>query len=404
MTKVLIVDDDRSKLASVIRLLEATGVPRSEIDIAQTGVDARAKLVDKRYDLLILDIALPLRAENPPNRRGGIDLLDEVIERDLFKRPSHVVGLTSYDDLKAEFDSKFSSRLWTLDHYDGGDTGWIDRLKARVEYLISSSRQEEALSYGTDVCVITALPFELSALRGIDWRWSRAEALDGVSFYYKGGFESQGRSFSVVAAVAPRMGMVAAALLSMKLIAKFRPRLFAMIGICAGLQGNCNIGDVLIADPTWDWQMGKYSEKMFQIAPDQIDIPTEIVERFKQLREDRTFWFNTSERYSGVKPNHVPDLRVGPVASGSAVLADVRLLDEIKVQHRKLLGVEMELYGVYLAGKDCAPPRPITFGLKAVSDFAGAEKNDDYQRFAAYMSANALMAFCERYAPDFCAT
>jgi hypothetical protein len=77
-------------------------------------------------------------------------------------------------------------------------------------------------------------------------------------------------------------------------------------------------------------------------------------------------------------------------------------MEEIKKQHRKLLGVEMEFYGAYLAAKDCPAPRPITFGLKGVSDFAGGDKDDTYQGFAAHMSAGALAVFCERYARDFC--
>jgi nucleoside phosphorylase len=254
----------------------------------------------------------------------------------------------------------------------------------------------------TDLCVVTALSLELNELRQTRWNWNKAEVLDGVSFFYRGTFTSGGRTLSVVAASAPRMGMVPAAIVSLKLISKFRPRLFAMVGICAGLENNCGIGDVLLADPTWDWQMGKYTEAMFQIAPDQIDIPTEVVERFKLLGDDRAFWFNISDRFAGEKPNRVPELKIGPVSSGSAVLADARLLDEIKKQHRKLLGIEMELYGVYLAAKDCQPPHPITFGLKGVSDFAGTDKSDKYQRFAAHMSVNTLAAFCERFASDLC--
>lgn len=402
MAKILVVDDDRTKLGSIVALLQESGVARTDIDIAQTGIDARARLAERRYDLLVLDVALPNRAEEAPNRRGGIELLDEVAERDVFKRPANVVGLTAYEDLKTEFDVKFSSRLWTLDYYDGLDIGWQDRLRARVEYLIAASGQIELATYETDICIVTALSLELAEVRQIKWNWDKAEVLDGVGFFYRGSFSSGGRAFSVIAASAPRMGMVAAAVLSMKLITKFRPRLFVMVGICAGLEQNCGIGDVLLADPTWDWQMGKYTETVFQIAPDQIDIPTEVTERFKLLGEDRSFWFNVADRFSGDKPNRVPQLKIGPVSSGSAVLADVRLLDEIKKQHRKLLGIEMELYGVYLAAKDCSPPRPITFGLKGVSDFAGADKNDRYQRFAAHMSINTLVAFCERFAVDFC--
>jgi len=82
-------------------------------------------------------------------------------------------------------------------------------------------------------------------------------------------------------------------------------------------------------------------------------------------------------------------------------LADARLLDEIKKQHRNLLGVEMELYGMYVAARDCSPPNPIAFGIKSVCDFADSKKTDDFQAYSAYVSTRAMAAFCERYAADF---
>jgi hypothetical protein len=35
-------------------------------------------------------------------------------------------------------------------------------------------------------------------------------------------------------------------------------------------------------------------------------------------------------------------MKVGPVGSGAAVIADASVTDEIRVQHRKLIGIEME--------------------------------------------------------------
>ncbi|WP_414473226.1 response regulator [Microvirga sp. M2] len=400
MVKVLIVDDNQSKLSRVISSLTECGISRNEIDVAQSGADARSRLEATVYDLMILDIALPYRPEDQPDRRGGIDLLEEVLEREIYKKPSNVIGLTGFADLREEFDSKFSSQHWTLEHYDEAESGWIDRLRARATYIVAASKQHAPATYGVDVAIITALPTELAEVRRLSWAWGGAEALDNVSFFYRGEFTSGDRKCSAVCAAAPRMGMVSAALVTMKIIEKFRPKLLIMTGICAGFKNECDFGDVLLAERTWDWQMGKYTEVEFQIAPDQLDVPTEIVERFQQLQEDKQLRFNISDKYSGNKPNRIPDIKIGPVVSGSAVLADQRLLTEIKTQHRKLLGVEMEQYGVYLASKDCSSPRPIAIGLKGVSDFADKKKDNKFQGYAAHMSAGVMAAFCERYGKD----
>lgn len=400
--RVLVVDDSREKLGHIIRLLQEGGVDRSQVDVAMTGADARRSLSEHKYDLLVLDVALPMRAEDEPDRRGGLRLLDEMVERDIYKKPLSVVGLTGFEDLHREVSDQFRSRSWTLEYYSPSENDWLARLKARIQYIVSQSKEKSLIQFDKDLCVIAALPSpELTALRKVDWNWSVPTSLDQVSFFYEGKFVSKGNTRSVVAAAAPRMGMVAAAVLTMKMIAKFRPRLLAMIGICAGVKGKCKTGDVLVADPAWDWQMGKYETGSFSIAPDQIDIPTGVSERFTQLAEDKGLWFDIYEAFSGVKPDNIPSVKVGPVTSGSAVLAESRILKEIKSQHRKLLGVDMELYGMYAAARDCAPPVPITFGMKSVSDFADSLKGDEYQTYASHVSARALAAFCERYADDF---
>jgi nucleoside phosphorylase/CheY-like chemotaxis protein len=400
--KILLVDDDQKKLASLVHLLSGAGASREIIDIAQTGVQARSFLSETRYDLLILDVAIPMRPEDPADRVGGIKLLEEVAESGNYKLPRHVVGLTGFADLRNEFNERFYSRLWILEHYQPAETGWADRLSALARHVIAHSRQTDAAVFGVDLCVVTALNNpELIAVRELPWNWSKPESFEGVGYYYKGSFESRSRVRTVVAAAAPRMGMVAMAVLCTKMIATFRPRLLVMTGICGGIQGTCEIGDVLVADPAWDWQMGKYIDKTFLIAPDQIDIPTAVAQRFVQMSNDTQIWFEINDSFKGKKPRATPAVKVGPVSSGASVVADARVLRSVREQHRNALGIEMELYGMYAAARDCSSPRPVTFGIKSVCDFADKRKNDGFQEYSSYVSARVLQAFCERYAGDF---
>jgi nucleoside phosphorylase len=239
---------------------------------------------------------------------------------------------------------------------------------------------------------------ELNALLKLPWSWTDARSFDQVGFYYQGAVPHDGRSLSVVAAAAPRMGMVATAILSTKMIMKFRPRVLAMIGICGGVRGGCNIGDALVANPSWDWQMGKHTLKGFRIAPDQITIGTGIAEKFKQLAKTPSLLNRIFDEHDGDKPNAPPSIRVGPVTCGSAVLGDGKLINEIKTtQHRNLLGVDMELYGMYAAVRDSPPPAPVPIGIKSVCDYADKAKDDRYQAYAAHVSVRVLAAFLESF-------
>ena len=217
MMKIIVVDDDESKIAKIRKVLLDAGILEHSIDFAKTGLEARKNLTVTDYELLILDIALPMHDGDSPDRRGGIKLLEEIVERGNLRMPLSVVGLTGYEDLHEEFGSQFHSRMWTLEHYDESDTGWIERLTAKVSYVSARAKQIANKHYQIDLCVVAALrSLELAALRRLEWKWKKPQSLDEVGYYYEGEIEHDHRSCSVVAAAAPRMGMVAAALLTPK--------------------------------------------------------------------------------------------------------------------------------------------------------------------------------------------
>ena len=99
------------------------------------------------------------------------------------------------------------------------------------------------------------------------------------------------------------------------------------------------------------------------------------------------------KKWPGPKFGHDLQLHVGPVASGAAVLADPNVVDEVKEQQRQLVGVEMEVFGVFTAAENCSKPRPTTFALKSVCDFGDQGKSDEHQAYAAFTSAEFLYRF-----------
>ena len=196
------------------------------------------------------------------------------------------------------------------------------------------------------------------------------------------------------------MGMVSTALRSAALISLLRPRLIAMCGICAGVKGKVNIGDVLLADPAWDFQSGKRvrdkENTQFSISPHQLYPPALVRTHLEQIRGEKGALRDIAAQYYEDAPS-ILQVVIGPVASGSAVLADGEVVNEIKAQHRDLIGVEMEVYGMYAAAYGASKPQPLPFALKAVCDFADPDKEDKHQRYAAYTSANVLRLLMEKF-------
>lgn len=400
--KILIVDDSNEKTSKVVGcILNGTGVLRGDIDVAFTVIDAKHKLRDTVYDLMILDVVVPLRAGDAARAENSEALLIELRDREIMKKPRQIIGLTAYE---AEFKllrSAFQDQSWAIVRYDESSSEWSEQLARSVRYLerVSSERGTEA--YKTDVVIISALEYpEYDAVRRNGWEWTSPEPLDDTTFYQKARFQSGDREFSAAAAYCPRMGMVAAALLAAKLIEALRPRYLAMPGICAGVKGRANYGDLIVADPCWDWQVGKHLVKdgveEFAIQPEQLSIPATLRAKWDHLRVDKAVWASIKDSWRA-PPDSELKARIGPSVSGSAVLADPAMVDHIKQQHRSLMAVEMEGFGVFAAAQAASAPRPIAFTCKAVCDFADEKKDDRWQSYAAYTSASGVTKFFELY-------
>jgi len=400
--RILIVDDNVPKAGKLVALLVRAGIKREDVEVVVCAMTARERLKVARYDLLVLDLLLPLREEDAPSVETSIDLIVEIGERDAYFKPKHIVGFTAFAEAETRAINTFRQRLWTIVQFDPLTTDWEVQFSSVAEYLMRQGREPDSRSYETDLCVVAALPLEAEAMHALPWDWCEPEPLDDMTFVRKGIFLSHGQPRTVVAACAPRMGSVAAALLTLKLVEHFRPRFVVMPGICAGVKDKVKIGDTVLMDPVWEWPSGKLAEEedggtYLQPAPHQIPLSEFVAARAGQLRNDRAFWDQVAASYEGRKPVHSLALHIGPGASGSAVVADGSTVEAIKAQHRKLLAVEMEAYGVYAAARTSASPRPTALAMKTVCDFADEAKADTWQKLAAHVSSQVVAEFFQRY-------
>jgi nucleoside phosphorylase/CheY-like chemotaxis protein len=405
--RLLVVEDDQEKLRRVVLCLRDAGLEDEQVEIARDLNSAKRLLRSRSFDLLILDIALPESAGTSPSKDAGIKFLDELFSRDVYIRPREIIGLTGYVDVLTRAGDRFREDLWTVLFYEPSSDDWIEHLQRKVRYIALASRDkdrnEAPPGYESHLCVLTALASpELAAVLELPWHWEKLERSNDATIYHVGRFERGGETFKVVGAAAPRMGMPAAAVLSMKMIEAFRPRYLAITGILAGLRGQCNVGDVIVADPSWDYGNGKRAFKdgisSFLPSPHQIPLDAFLRSKLAYMSQDVKLLDEIRRSWSG-RPavKNVLTMRIGPVASGAAVLTDPSVTSEVVAQHRKLIGLEMESYGVFAAASECTLPQPKVFSIKSVCDFADESKDDDWQAYASYTSVQALRAFMEQY-------
>lgn len=236
-----------------------------------------------------------------------------------------------------------------------------------------------------------------AVMRMFDWK---EQTLPGdEQLYYIAEFSRGEERKTIVAARQDEMGMCSAATLSMKLMAHFHPEYLIMPGIAAGtisLADQQMYGDVLVADLVWNYSNGKY------VSPQKADIAFGNIGFIP-----RPTWIRTDPKILSILEKAIKDPRnecyvhMGPLASGSAVVANGELVDmQIRSQFNETIGLEMEAYGVVYAASHAIAPRPYAIIAKSICDFADSRKDDNYQKFAAYTSCEFVKNLCLYFLPE----
>lgn len=105
------------------------------------------------------------------------------------------------------------------------------------------------------------------------------------------------------------------------------------------------------------------------------------------MAHNKTLLSGIKNNWKTSAPNNDLSLHVGPMASGASVIADDHSARMIATQHRELIGIEMEAYAVMAAAELSSEPKPTAIIIKSVCDFADPDKNDNWQQYAAFTSA-----------------
>lgn len=270
---------------------------------------------------------------------------------------------------------------------------------------LALSTVPKAEQFGCDVAFICALEYpEFSALvaaLGGEKTWKEVGDSAHAHIYRESEIRTNhGTRLRIVGTTSTSMGLTAAAIATTQLIMQFRPRLVVMVGIAAGTRsGGKQFGDVLVADPSVDYASGKVVAsggiRDFQPDPYPIGLNPRLRSVLLRYRKADDLFAEIRRRWAKRVPSEMNRLHVGPVGAADQVIDDATRILEIQKNWRKLIGVEMETYGVYRAVHEAPEPRPRVVSFKAVCDFA-AEKSDSWQEFAAFTAAEFAVEFLKR--------
>jgi nucleoside phosphorylase len=238
-----------------------------------------------------------------------------------------------------------------------------------------------------DVLIVTALPEEREAVLK---KLPNARRLDpseeDVRTYYLSKLplsraRAEGAFYRVVVTDLVGMAQVNAALAANDAIRRWKPRALLLVGIAGGVEASgVALGDVLIAREVAYFGIGKATEAGMEYEVKMIPVDSRMGTAMNNFaRADGSALITVPRPDEGIETMHF-----GPMATGDTVVADPALLKRYQGTTRKLIGVEMEAWGVAMAAFQASHPKRF-FMIRAASDLADSGKeNAEVRRWRAY--------------------
>jgi CheY-like chemotaxis protein len=127
--RILIVDDDNNKIINIINCLKEI-TNSIDVDTEIDGLGALKAITNCKYDLVILDVNLPINLSSSPSCDGGMYVLREILRRKNIKVPNYLIALSQYENLKNNFSS-----IWPFIIYDPTNELWKLQIKEICTYV-----------------------------------------------------------------------------------------------------------------------------------------------------------------------------------------------------------------------------------------------------------------------------
>lgn len=132
--RVLIVDDSLDKISALSKVIyEIT--PSAHIETCENITNAILCLTESEFfNLVVIDLFLPLRSSEEPKKDGGEKLLNEIYrKKQILKIPNYIIGFSQYEDI-----SSFSP-IWTVIKYcPNNSSQWKNSFKMLLNHINST--------------------------------------------------------------------------------------------------------------------------------------------------------------------------------------------------------------------------------------------------------------------------
>lgn len=413
MIKILILDDSSPKIETIKKVLfEGCGLSDENVDVSVSVASGRNAVTNDYYDLVLLDLVLPMFDGEEAIENGGLNFIREISAAgETVKMPTQIIGLTEKEDAYEKEKEEFKNLLFNVIVCRQKDSTWIQQLKQTVIFAIrSKSAILKSLQQRNkfDIAVVCALSEEfkqLIAAFGGEDKWNNLSIEEDVPFRFKSTLvtTASGAEVKMVAAMAGRAGVIATSVLTTLMYTLFHVKTVFMTGFSAGFPSkNLQLGDILVASAIEDYASGKLKDidgsvKLLKEIH-QIEAPSNLTLAMQELIDNEQTQANLMSKIkkSNLLAQDRDNYQISMAATccGPYVVTSEEVVKELTASDRKLEGLDMEGFGLYLTSKLLSSQNlKGAMWIKGVGDFANPNKADVYHKTCSFGSAALLYQF-----------
>lgn len=395
------MDDEDEKIKKIRSVLENRCLVNSaNIEEARSLNDGRRLLAQNFYDILVLDLVIPVDANEELRPQESESFINELTTFGRLKKPVYIIGLSVHKDAIEANISKFETKLWKLIHFDIKSTKWEEVLQNAVDTILSTKRQmEEAILHRSkfDYGILCALPDEFEQMKKASGaKWERFAIPNVKLDFFKMELRTEnGRTLRIVSGCSNMSGMQATAVMASSMLSVFDLKALFITGFCAGFKKDANdkinLGDIFIAESEYDYGSGKLTvedeEQTLKARPKPFECNFELRNKVNTFIQE---FDPANQIMKPLKENNLnftsaaPQIFFKPGACGSYVVADENFMKSLLSKYPELRGLEMEGYGLYIAGHILERPCLL---VKGIADLGDKDKDDRYHVHGAFSSA-----------------
>lgn len=399
MMKILILDDDDSKISEIRDVIvDGCGLEDTCITAVGSQFACSKELRENYYDLLILDLVVPLKDDEEPDKDEGPKFIRQLYNENLANIPNEILGLSSYDEIAEKVKDDFEDRLWYLLKYEKSSNDWKNKLKAKILHIQRVKENIKTMENENqyDIAIVCALRKEFNQLLiafGED-KWSKVKVeglpcpcmtLDITT--------SIGNQMRIIACDIDSPGMVPATCVTTYLFSKVNSKYVIMTGFAAGTKPEgMEFGDIVAAESIQDYSAGAMVEddegniehqrelKQYPGSRDLIAIAQELCNSIDLMGK-----LNEKLRKANLLGDRTNiKAKVSPTICGPYVVKSKKMVEKYTEASRKVAALDMEGYGIYLTAHYLEKK---VLWVKGIADFARPDKTNDFQTLASLGSA-----------------